>query len=170
MSDYIREGQTADLHLPQYPDKIFEATVATTARAINLSARTLLVELHADNPDGILQPGSYAEVHFKLPPNPDILSLPTSTLIFRRHGLEVAVIGQDNKIEMKKISIGRNLGNRVEVLNGLSPSDRVVISPPDSLAAGDHVRIANEASPNGKQAGGGADAGTTSATGGKAME
>jgi len=145
MSADIREGLSADLHLPQFPDKSFEATVATTARAINQSARTLLVELHVGNPDGVLQPGSYTEVHFKLPPDPNVLSIPTSTLIFRSHGMEVAVIGADNRIELKKISIGRDLGSRVEVLNGLAPSDRVVISPPDSLAAGDLIRIAGEA-------------------------
>src|SRR5208283_961363 len=142
MSADIREGLSADLHLPQFPDKSFEATVATTARAINQSARTLLVELHARNPDGVLQPGSYTEVHFKLPPDPNVLSIPTSTLIFRSHGMEVAVIGADNRIELKKISIGRDLGSRVEVLNGLATSDRVVVSPPDSLAAGDPIRIA----------------------------
>jgi hypothetical protein len=59
--------------------------------------------------------------------------------------MEVAVIGADNRIELKKISIGRDLGSRVEVLNGLAPSDRVVISPPDSLAAGDLIRIVGEA-------------------------
>ena len=153
----IREGQKADLFLPQFPDKSFPATVATTARSINLSARTLLVELHAANPEGLLQPGSYAEVHFKLPPDPNVLSLPTSTLIFRGHGLEVAVIGQDNRIEVKKISIGRNLGSRVEVLSGLSPSDRVVISPSDSLAAGDFVRIAGGATADEKQPEAGAE-------------
>lgn len=148
MSAEINEGQKANLRLPQFPDKSFEAIVATTARSINQSARTLLVELHADNPNGVLQPGSYTEVHFELPPDPNVLSVPTSALIFRRNGLEVAVIGQDDRIVVKKISIGRNLGSRVEILDGLSASDRVVISPPDSLAAGDHVRIASEATPS----------------------
>lgn len=143
MSADIREGQKAELHLPQFPDMSFVATVATTARAINQSARTLLVELHSENPDGVLQPGSFAEVHFNLPPDPNVLSLPTSTLIFRGHGLEVAVIGEDSRIVIKKISIGRNLGSRVEVLSGLAPSDRVVISPPDSLATGDLIRISD---------------------------
>jgi RND family efflux transporter MFP subunit len=170
MSADIREGQKADLHLPQFPDKSFDATVATTARAINQSARTLLVELHANNPDGVLQPGSYTEVHFNLPPDPNILRVPTNTLIFRQNGLEVAVIGEDDRIVVKKISIGRNLGSRVEVLNGLAPSDRVVISPPDSLAAGDLVRIAGQASPSGEQAGAGADAEKNLAPDAKATE
>ena len=147
MSADIREEQRADLRLPQFPDKTFEATVATTARSINQSSRTLLVELHADNPNSVLQPGSYTEVHFSLPRDPNVLNVPTSALIFRQNGLEVAVIGQDDRIEVKKVSIGRNLGSSVEVLNGLAPSDRVVISPPDSLAAGDLVRVASEAAP-----------------------
>jgi RND family efflux transporter MFP subunit len=156
MSAYISQGQKAELRLPQFPDKTFEATVATTSRAINQSARTLLVELHADNPDGVLQPGSYTEVHFSLPPDPNVLEVPTSALIFRQNGLEVAVIGQEDRIELKKVSIGRNLGSSVEVLSGLAPSDRVVISPPDSLAGGDLVRIAGEPAPNGNPPGAGA--------------
>ena len=170
MSADIHEGQKAGLHLPQFPDKSFEATVATTARAINQSARTLLVELHADNPNGVLQPGSYTEVHFDLPPDPNILSVPTDTLIFRQNGLEVAVIGEDDRIAVKKISIGRNLGSRVEVLSGLTPSNRVVVSPPDSLAAGDLVRIANEAAPSGKGPGSGADAEENSPSDAKTTE
>lgn len=158
MSANIREGLRAELRLPQFPEKTFEATVATTSNAINQSARTLLVELHADNPDGLLQPGSYAEVDFSLPDNPDLLTLPTSTLVFRRHGLEVAVVSADNRIIVKKITIGRNLGSRVEVETGLSPTDRVVVSPPDSLAPGDLVRIAGQASRNAKGPGTEADA------------
>jgi RND family efflux transporter MFP subunit len=158
MSADIIQGQKAELRLPQFPDKTFEATVATTSRAINQSARTLLVELHADNPNGVLQPGSYTEVHFSLPPQSNILNIPTSALIFRQHGLEVAVIGQGDRIELKKISIGRNLGSSVEVLSGLAPSDRVVISPPDSLAGGDLVRTAGETAPSGKGPGSGTDA------------
>jgi RND family efflux transporter MFP subunit len=140
----IREGLKAQLYLPQYPDKTFKATVATTARAINIMSRTLLVELHAENRDQLLQPGTYAEVHFELPGNPDMVQIPTSALLFRSEGLQVAVIGPDNKIELKKVTLGRNLGAAVEVLNGLVPSERIIDSPPDSLAAGDLVRIAGE--------------------------
>ena len=142
LSADIHSGLTADLHLPQYPSKIFKATVATTSSAINTTARTLLVELHAANPDGELQPGAYARVDFALTGNPDVVRVPTSALLFRERGLEVAVIGPGDKIELKPVALGRNLGTEVEVLNGLTVSDRVVNSPPDSLAAGDQVRIA----------------------------
>jgi RND family efflux transporter MFP subunit len=170
MSADILVGQKAELQLPQFPDKTFAATVATTSRSINQSARTLLVELHADNPDGVLQPGSYTEVHFNLPPEPNAFSIPTSALIFRQNGLEVAAIGEDDRIVVKKISIGRNLGSSVEVLSGLAPSDRVVVSPPDSLAAGDLVRIASEAAPSGKGQESGIDAEKDSAADNKPTE
>jgi RND family efflux transporter MFP subunit len=144
LSAGIRAGQTAELHLPQYPDKTFKAAVATTSSSINTSARTLLVELHADNPDSLLQPGAYTQVDFELPSSPNVVRVPTSALIFREHGMEVAIIGAGDKIELKPVVIGRNLGSEVEVVKGLSLGDRVVNSPPDSLGAGDTVRIAGE--------------------------
>ncbi len=140
----ITVGQEAELNLPQYPEKVFKATVATTSGAINLQARTLLVELHADNPDGLLQPGAYTQVVFHLPANQDVLRIPTSALLFREDGLQIATIGPGDKIELKPVTLGRNLGTEVEVVKGLSPSDRVVNSPPDSLAAGDVVQVAAE--------------------------
>jgi RND family efflux transporter MFP subunit len=144
LSAGIKTGLTAELHLPQYPDRIFKATVATTSSAINLSARTLLVELHADNPDSLLQPGAYAQVNFELPSNPNVVRIPTSALIFRERGTEVATIGPGDKIELKPVTLGRNLGTEMEVLAGLAITDRVVNSPPDSLAAGDLVHVAGE--------------------------
>jgi RND family efflux transporter MFP subunit len=146
LSAGIQAGLTAELHLPQYPEKTFKAAVATTSSAINTSARTLLVELHADNPDGLLQPGAYAQVDFELPSNPNVVQVPTSALIFREHGMEVAIIGAGDKIELKPVTLGRNLGTEVEVVKGLTLSDRVVNSPPDSLADGDTVRIAGQQS------------------------
>ncbi|HMJ27666.1 MAG TPA: efflux RND transporter periplasmic adaptor subunit [Xanthobacteraceae bacterium] len=148
----LQEGMTAELVLPQYPDKTFNAVVVTTSRAIDMTSRTLLVELDADNPNDLLQPGTYAQVHFNLPANPDIMHVPTSALLFREHGLEVAVIGQDNKIELKKVTLGRNLGTQIEVLKGLTPSDRVVNSPPDSLSDGDVVHFAGEPAQASKEA------------------
>jgi RND family efflux transporter MFP subunit len=146
MSASLRAGMAADLHLPQYPDKVFKSVVATTAGAINESARTLLVELHADNADGLLQPGTYAEVHFDLPSDPQMVRIPSSALIFRQDNMQVAVVGEGDRVELRAVKLGRNLGTDVEVLTGLAPSDRVIESPPDSLATGDHVLIADAAS------------------------
>jgi RND family efflux transporter MFP subunit len=138
----IHRGLTAELRLPQYPDKVFAAKATTTSRSVNTSSRTLLVELQADNPDGLLQPGTYVEAQLNLPSDPNTLLIPASAILFRQHGLEVAVVNDNDKITLKKISLGRNLGVQVEVTGGLVPSDRVVDSPPDSLGSGDVVRIA----------------------------
>jgi RND family efflux transporter MFP subunit len=144
LSAGIHSGQLADLHLPQYPDRVFKATVATTSQSINQASRTLLVELHSDNTDGVLQPGTYAEVHFELPDNPHMVRIPASALVFRQDGMEVAVVGPRDHVELRPVTLGRNLGTDVEVLKGIDPSDRVIDSPPDSLATGDLVHVSGE--------------------------
>jgi RND family efflux transporter MFP subunit len=141
ISSPIHPGMTADLDLPQYPNRTFKAVVATTSEAINESSRTLLVELHADDAGGLLQPGTYTEVHFELPNDPHMVRIPTSALIFREDGMRVAVVGPGSHVELRPVKLGRNLGTDVEVLAGLTPEDRVVDSPPDSLANNEVVRI-----------------------------
>jgi RND family efflux transporter MFP subunit len=136
----LSAGLTADLKLPQYPDRVFMAKVATTSNAINQKSRSLLVELHSDNKDRLLQPGSFVEVHFKLPPNSNVLRLPTTALIFRGLHPEVATVGPDDKVVLKQVEVGQDLGTEVEITSGVSPDDRVVKSPSDSIANGDEVR------------------------------
>jgi RND family efflux transporter MFP subunit len=148
MSAAVHNGLTANLALPQYPDKTFKAVVATTSEAINKTSRTLLVELHADNVDKLLQPGTFAEVHFNLASNPSTIRIPTSALIFRENGVQVAVLGAGNKIELRTIKLGRNLGTEFEVLKGLAVSDTVINSPPDSLSSGEVVKITKDAQPS----------------------
>jgi RND family efflux transporter MFP subunit len=140
----IHRGLTAELHLPQYPSRVFTANSTTTSRSINTASRTLLVELQAENPDGLLQPGTFVEVQLDIPSDPSIMIIPASAVLFRQHGLEVAVVGDDDKVMLKKITLGRNIGVHIEVMSGLMPSDRVVDSPPDSLGSGDVVRIARD--------------------------
>ena len=145
MSAGMHAGLTADLVLPQYPDKTFKALVATTAEAINKTSRTLLVELHAANTDNLLQPGTFAQVQFNLANRPSALRIPTSALIFREDGVQVALLGPGNKVELKSLTLGRNLGTEFEVLKGLTVSDTVINSPPDSLSAGEVVKVATDA-------------------------
>jgi RND family efflux transporter MFP subunit len=145
MSAGMRAGLTAEMTLPQYPDKTFKAVVSTTSEAINKSSRTLLVELHADNDDGLLQPGTFAQVRFNLADNPAVLRIPTSALIFRENGAQLAVLGPGNRVELRAVKLGRNLGTEFEVLRGLEMSDTVINSPPDSLSQGEVVRVAKEA-------------------------
>ena len=139
----IVPGLKADVRLPQYPNKVFHAIVATTSRAVNVASRTLVVELQADNADGLLEPGTYSQVSLKIPGTEPVLLVPTSALLFREHGLEVAVVTADNRIALKRISVGRNLGVEVEVVDGLAATDRVVTSPPASIGKGDLVNVAS---------------------------
>jgi RND family efflux transporter MFP subunit len=143
----IHPGLTAELRLPQFPGRVFTAKATNTSHAIDTSSRTLLVELQADNPDGLLQPGTYVEAQLNVPSDPNTLLIPSSAILFRQHGLEAAVVGDDDKVTLKKISLGRNRGVQVEVTDGLIPADRVVDSPPDSLGSGDLVRIAGRPAP-----------------------
>ncbi|MDR3488311.1 MAG: efflux RND transporter periplasmic adaptor subunit [Bradyrhizobium sp.] len=148
LSAGMRAGLTADLVLPQYPDKTFKAVVATTSEAINKTSRTLLVELHADNTDKLLQPGTFAEVHFNLANNPSTIRIPTSALIFRENGVQVALLGAGNKVELRSVMLGRNLGTEFEVLKGVTVSDTLINSPPDSLSSGEAVKVAKDAQPS----------------------
>jgi RND family efflux transporter MFP subunit len=141
----ITKGMPATLSLPQFPDRTFPAAVVTTANAIDPASNTLLVELMAGNPDGVLSPGTFADVRFELPPQPNVIRIPTSALLFREGGLKVATVGPGGKTLIKSIHVGRDLGTQVEVLSGLTPSDRVIDSPPDSLLAGEKIRLAGAA-------------------------
>src|SRR5579862_4388290 len=148
MSANMRAGLTAEMTLPQYPDKTFQALVSTTSEAINKTSRTLLVELHANNTDNLLQPGTFAQVRFNLADSPGTLRIPTSALIFREDGAQVALLGPGDKVEMKSVKLGRNLGTEFEVLKGLAASDTVINSPPDSLSQGEQVRVSKDAAPS----------------------
>ena len=144
MSAGLHAGLTAKMRLPQYPDKTFDATVATTSDSINKTSRTLLVELHAENTNNLLQPGTFAEVRFNLANNPSVLRIPTSALIFRENGAQLAILGPGDKVELRSVTLGRNLGTEFEVLNGLALTDTVINSPPDSLSEGEIVKVVKD--------------------------
>ena len=137
----LKDGMKATLDLPEYPDRKFEATISTTSHAIDQKSRTLLVELIADNKDGALSPGAFARVHFDIPPDPNAMRLPASALLFRDNTLEVATVGLDNRIALKKVRIARDLGTEVEITGGLSVDERIVANPPDSIGDGEEVRV-----------------------------
>ena len=137
----LKDGMKATLDLPEYPDRKFEATILTTSHAIDQKSRTLLVELIADNKDGALSPGAFTRVHFEIPPDPNATRLPASALLFRDNALDVATVGLDNRIALKKVRIARDLGTEVEIVGGLSQHERIVANPPDSIADGEEVRV-----------------------------
>ena len=141
----IKPGAAATLTVPEFPGKTFKATLTSTANAVSDNSGTLLVELAVANPGEVLKAGDYAEVTFDLP-NSDqggggMLRVPSSALLFLKSGLQAAVVGPDNHVHLKPVTVGRDLGSVIEVSSGLSPSDRVINNPPDSISNGELVRV-----------------------------
>ncbi len=141
----LKAGMKATLALPEYPNRTFDATIATTSHAIDKKSRALLVELLADNKDGRLSPGAFARVHFQIPPDPDAITLPADALLFRGDAVEVATLGLDNRIALKKVKIARDLGAEVEITGDLGLEERIVTNPPDSIGDGEEVRVMDAA-------------------------
>ena len=137
----IRLGTKACLTLSEISGRTFCGSVVRTANAIDPSTRTLLTEVDVPNPSGALLPGAYAQVHFDVRLSGQRLSLPINALLFRPEGTMAAVVGADSSLNLKRITIGRDFGNAVEVLEGIDPVDSVVINPPDSLQQGEQVKI-----------------------------
>jgi RND family efflux transporter MFP subunit len=137
----LKDGMKASLELPEYPDRKFDATIETTSHAIDRKSRSLLVELTADNKDGALSPGAFARIRFELPPDPNTLTIPASAIVFRGDAPQVAAIGRDNRVSLKKVQIMRDLGTEVEITGGLNQDERIVANPPDSIGNGEEVRV-----------------------------
>ncbi|HWX89986.1 MAG TPA: efflux RND transporter periplasmic adaptor subunit [Rhizomicrobium sp.] len=140
-SAQIVPGMTVTLTVPEYPGRAFPARLLSSSGAINAQTSTMLVQFEADNQSGLLKPGGYAQVSLGIPGAAAMLRLPASALMFRAAGLQVATLGPQGRIVMKPITIGTDLGTAVIVASGLSPRDRVVNNPPDSLSNGDKVRV-----------------------------
>jgi multidrug efflux pump subunit AcrA (membrane-fusion protein) len=130
----------------QYPGRKFAAPVARNSGAIDPVSRTLRVEVDVDNRDGALLPGAYAQVHLALQNPAPALALPVSALLFRPHGVTVAVVDNTRKTSLRTVTIGRDFGTRMEVTTGLAASDRVIDNPGDAISAGEPVQIVSQAS------------------------
>jgi RND family efflux transporter MFP subunit len=137
----MRVGMRAWIVLAEYPASRFGGTVVRTANAIDQNTRTLLTEVDVPNKAGRLLPGAYAQVHFDVPVNGNRLSVPSSAMLFRSEGPSVAVVGPGDRVQLRPIAIGRDFGTSLEILHGIRPTDRVVENPPDSLEAGQVVRV-----------------------------
>jgi RND family efflux transporter MFP subunit len=137
-----RPGMKADLTLTEFPGRAFTATLSRTAQSIDVTSRTLLAEFDVENAKGELLPGSYAEVHLKLPTEASTFKLPINAVIFRTEGVRVAVVGADGKVALQPVTLGRDYGNSLEVVAGLTGTERVIVNAPDSIEAGQAVRIA----------------------------
>ena len=137
----IKPGVQATFTVPEYPGRTFSATLATTATAITPQTGSLLVQFQIDNPDRVLKPGEYAQVHFDLPASSQAVQAPASALMFRDSGMQLAVVGPSGRVSIKPVTLGRDFGGTVEIASGVSPGDRIIDNPPDSLRAGDAVRV-----------------------------
>jgi RND family efflux transporter MFP subunit len=137
----LRPGLKATFEMPQYAGRKFDAILVTTSNAMNEASRSMLVELQADNPDGNLFGGTYCRVDFQIPSDPNIVRLPATALMSVNRGTQIAVLGDGNKVMLKSIQLGRDFGGTVEVKAGLSPQDRVIDSPPETLQNGDTVQL-----------------------------
>jgi RND family efflux transporter MFP subunit len=138
----LHPGLKATFQMPQYPGQKFDATLVTTSNAMNATSRSMLVELQADNPDGKLFAGAYCRVDFLIQNDPNVMRVPATALMPANRGMQVAVLGADNKVALKPIQLGRDFGDSVEVKSGLAPQDRVIDSPPETLQSGDAVQLA----------------------------
>ncbi len=139
-SSSIVPGLIVKLYFTEHPGKVYLAKLLDTAKAIDPATRTLLAEFAIDNFNYELLAGGYTEVHLILPVNKNFVRLPVNTLIFRAQGMQVATVN-GNKALFKPITIGRDLGDQVEVVAGVNPGEPIIINPPDALFSGEKVRV-----------------------------
>jgi len=148
-SQTMKRGMKVGLTFPEYPGKTFEGTLVRTADAIDPVSRTLLVEVDVDNRSGTLMPGSLAQVHFKTPSAGPAYIVPASALIFRREGIQLSIVtssGAGTVAHLIPVTIGEDDGATVQIVSGLTPNDKVIKDPPDSLI--DNEKVTVESSPS----------------------
>jgi RND family efflux transporter MFP subunit len=142
----LKTGDQAGVTFDAFPSQAFTGVIARSSGAIDQRSRTLNVEVDVENPQGVLYPGGYATVRFKLPPSAGSFTLPSNTLLYRSEGLRVAVVRNEH-VDLVPIRIGHDFGSTVEVLSGITSEDPIVLDPSDSLAQGAAVRIEDGAHP-----------------------
>lgn len=140
-SPAIKIGMKAFLEQGEYAGQQFEGQVVRTSESIDPTTRTLLAEIDVPNPKGKILPGAYAQVHFAAKITAPRLTVPINTLLFRAEGPRAAVVGSDNKVQLRPIAIGRDYGSAVEVVSGLEASDQIIVNPADSLEDGQQVNV-----------------------------
>ena len=146
MARGVRIGQSAELSLPDLPGRRFKAAVIRTAGVVAADSRTMLVELAVDNPKGEILAGGYAQVRFTDAKAPALLMLPANTLLFRPEGPQIGIVQSGGKVILRQVQLGRDFGQTVEIVSGVTPKDRVIINPSDSLTSGTTVVVAESAS------------------------
>jgi RND family efflux transporter MFP subunit len=144
-SRLIAPGQTAAVSLREIPNRTFAAKVIRTARAIDPASRTLRTELQIPNADGELFPGMYAEVKIVLPQDAHTLIVPGNAVMIRAEGPKVLVVDAKQIVRSRSVNLGRDLGEKVEIVSGLAPNESVVANPTDALRDGTEVKAQAQA-------------------------
>lgn len=145
----IAVGQIADISIPELPKEIFHAKVVRTSGAVTADSRTLLTELELPNAEGRILAGSFAQVRFPNVVGEGSLTVPSNAMIFRAEGTQLAIVA-NNQVELRNVTLGRDFGATVEVLNGATAQDAVIMNPSDSMVSGMAVRVAQAPEPAGK--------------------
>ena len=141
----IKPGMTVSLSVLEHPGITYKATLMGSSGSINRASGSLLAQFEVPNSQGDLLPGDYAEVHLPVAVNTHIVTVPSTVLIFRGDGPQVALLGPDNRVKLHDVHIGVDLGDALEIDRGLLPTDRIIDHPPDSLMQGDQVHLATAA-------------------------
>ena len=136
----VRNGSHVVVTSDAVPDEKFTGTIARNSDAIDLSSRTLNVEVDVVNSEHKLRPGQYAFIHLAIPPSASSMTLPSGALLFRGEGLRVGVV-RDGRVSLVPVEVGHDYGAKVEIISGLTPRDQVILNPPDSLADGERVNV-----------------------------
>ena len=142
---FLQPGLTADVTVPQLPNRHFTGKFLTVARGFDVSTRTAVTVFTIDNQDRALWPGSYAQVHLTAPIDRQTFTIPSTALVFQEHGTQVAVVTEDDRVHLKTITVSKLMDNAVEVAEGISTSDRVVNNPSAALLEADKVRVVTPA-------------------------
>jgi RND family efflux transporter MFP subunit len=137
----VKINSKVDISVPEYPGKVYKGLVEASSRAVDAASGTTRMQVVVENNSGELMPGAFANTRVELPQEMQILSIPSSALIFGEKGLRVAAVGADSKVMLKPVTISRDLGQVVEIASGISATDRLIESPPDGLNDGDQVRV-----------------------------
>ena len=137
----VPPGTRATIRVPEHPGKTYLGTVEASAQSVSPSTGTTLMQIIVDNSAGEMMPGDYASIHLQVAGAANVLSIPSSALIFDAKGLSIATVGADNRVLVKTVSIGRDLGAVIELASGLAAEDRVIQNPPDGIVTGTEVRL-----------------------------
>ncbi|HEY4051276.1 MAG TPA: efflux RND transporter periplasmic adaptor subunit [Acidobacteriaceae bacterium] len=147
-SQQVTDGLKATLAVTSLANQPFTGTVIRNNHSIDMASHTLLVEIDVPNPTGKLMPGAYAEVHMHLPVPVRSVVVPSGSVLYQAAGPQIAVVNQNNQVELRKVGLGRDFGSTIEITSGLSASDSFITSPPDFLVDG--MKVAVQSTPGGK--------------------